>query len=82
MPVPRLAGYERGPGRGCHPKAIQTRMGHSSINVTLDRYGHLFPDVDEAIALSLGERLTAARQDRERKVVHAAFGRQVAERGR
>ena len=28
---------------GAHPKAIQTRMGHSSINVTLDRYGHLFP---------------------------------------
>ncbi len=24
---------------GAHPKAIQTRMGHSSINVTLDRYG-------------------------------------------
>ncbi len=28
---------------GAHPKAIQARMGHSSINVTLDRYGHLFP---------------------------------------
>jgi integrase len=27
---------------GAHPKAIQVRMGHSSINVTLDRYGHLF----------------------------------------
>jgi integrase len=25
---------------GAHPKAIQTRMGHSSIRVTLDRYGH------------------------------------------
>lgn len=28
---------------GAHPKAIQTRMGHSSINVTLDRYGHAVP---------------------------------------
>lgn len=46
---------------GAHPKAIQTRMGHSSINVTLDRYGHLFPALDEAIAQSFGERLTAAR---------------------
>ena len=35
---------------GAHPKAIQSRMGHSSINVTLDRYGHLFPELDEAIA--------------------------------
>lgn len=28
---------------GAHPKAIQARMGHSSINVTLDRYGHPLP---------------------------------------
>lgn len=38
---------------GAHPKAIQSRMGHSSINVTLDRYGHLFPDIDGAIAEGL-----------------------------
>lgn len=44
-----------------HPKAIQTRMGHSSINVTLDRYGHLFPELDEAIADGFGERLVQAR---------------------
>jgi integrase len=25
---------------GAHPKAIQERLGHSSITVTLDRYGH------------------------------------------
>jgi integrase len=42
---------------GAHPKAIQTRMGHSSINVTLDRYGHLFPELDEAF----GERFAAAK---------------------
>ncbi len=60
---------------GAHPKAIQTRMGHSSVNVTLDRYGHLFPEPDEAIALSFGDRLAAAREHRERKVVHASFGR-------
>ena len=28
---------------GPHLKAIQERLGHSSITVTLDRYGHLFP---------------------------------------
>jgi integrase len=38
---------------GAHPKAIQTRMGHSSINVTLDRYGHLLPELDEAIAVDV-----------------------------
>lgn len=34
---------------GAHPKAIQERLGHSSITVTLDRYGHLFPKLDEAL---------------------------------
>jgi integrase len=38
---------------GAHPKAIQARMGHASITVTLDRYGHLYPDVDEAVAAGL-----------------------------
>lgn len=46
---------------GAHPKAIQVRMGHSSISVTLDRYGHLFPELDEAIASSFDARLTEAR---------------------
>lgn len=27
--------------RGEHPKYIQTQMEHSSINVTMDTYGHL-----------------------------------------
>jgi integrase len=34
---------------GAHPKAIQERLGHSSITVTLDRYGHLFPKLDETL---------------------------------
>ncbi|HEX9992283.1 MAG TPA: tyrosine-type recombinase/integrase [Acidimicrobiales bacterium] len=58
---------------GAHPKAIQARMGHSSINVTLDRYGHLFPELDEAIATAFSEGLTQAQQRRSSKVVHAAF---------
>ena len=59
---------------GAHPKAIQTRMGHSSINVTLDRYGHLFPELDEALAVSFGERLMEARSRQgERVVVHGSF---------
>jgi integrase len=59
---------------GAHPKAIQARMGHSSINVTLDRYGHPFPELDEAIATSFGERPAHARATRDSIVVHAAFG--------
>ena len=28
---------------GVTPKALQTYMGHGSVAITLDRYGHLFP---------------------------------------
>lgn len=35
---------------GAHPKAIQVRMGHSSITTTLDRYGHCFKSLDAEIA--------------------------------
>jgi integrase len=32
--------------QGAHPKEIQERMGHSTIRLTFDRYGHLFPSLD------------------------------------
>jgi integrase len=36
--------------QGAHPKTIQERMGHASITVTLDRYGHLFPALGREVA--------------------------------
>jgi integrase len=33
--------------QGWSPKKIQTVMGHSSIQVTFDIYGHLFPDMED-----------------------------------
>ena len=35
---------------GAHAKTIQQRLGHSSIGVTMDRYGHLMAGVDEQLA--------------------------------
>ena len=32
---------------GANPKVVQVKAGHSSISVTYDRYGHLFPDYDD-----------------------------------
>lgn len=32
------------------PKAVANRMGHSTINITMDRYGHLYPDEDTRLA--------------------------------
>jgi integrase len=46
--------------QGAHPKAIQTHLGHSSIQVTLDLYGHLFPDEMDRLAEHLDAAHSAA----------------------
>jgi integrase len=38
------------------PKEVQHRMGHSSIQVTMDTYGHLFPAPDENESLAEASR--------------------------
>ncbi len=35
-------------GQGLPPKVVQERLGHSSIVMTMDTYGHLFPRSDDA----------------------------------
>jgi len=52
--------------QGEHPKVIQTRLGHSSIQVTLDRYGHLFEGLDEAAAARLDETLAISVPEHSR----------------
>ena len=37
------------------PKMVQDRLGHSSIVMTMDTYGHLFPSNDDAEALAAAE---------------------------
>jgi integrase len=38
---------------GRHMEEIKEHLGHSSIRVTSDRYGHLFPSAREAVAKAL-----------------------------
>jgi integrase len=44
---------------GVPMKAIQARLGHASIVMTMDRYGHLLADVDEQLLAGLERQLTA-----------------------
>jgi integrase len=37
-------------------KVVQHRLGHSSIVMTLDRYGHLFPSKDDGSEMAEAER--------------------------
>ena len=38
------------------PKTVQTRLGHSSITMTFDRYGHLFPTGDDGKEMAAAVR--------------------------
>jgi integrase len=43
-------------GQALPPKVVQERLGHSSIVMTLDTYGHLFPRGDDTDKLAKAER--------------------------
>jgi integrase len=43
--------------QGENPKYIQAQMGHSSINVTFDIYGHLLKDSNQEAATRLGNAI-------------------------
>jgi integrase len=54
---------------GAHVKLISARLGHSSVQITLDRYAHLFPSVEEALAEQLDALYRAAPQAETQNVV-------------
>ena len=42
------------------PKVVQARLGHASIVMTLDTYGHLFPRGDDGAELAAAEKALLA----------------------
>jgi len=62
--------------QGAHPRAIMERLGHSSIQVTLGTYGHLFPTLDEALTSRLDKAIQAERAGESgARVAHKSPGR-------
>jgi integrase len=47
---------------GVNVKALSTYMGHSSVQITLDRYGHLMPG-NENVAVGLVDAYLAASSE-------------------
>jgi integrase len=43
--------------QGIHPKVVQERLGHASIQMTLDTYSHVAPGIQEAAAQSFDKIL-------------------------
>jgi integrase len=37
-------------------KTVQARLGHASVQMTADRYGHLFPSTDDGVELAAAEK--------------------------
>lgn len=44
--------------QGIHPKVVQERLGHASIQTTLDTYSHVVPGLQEAAAARFDEAFT------------------------
>ncbi|GMA60718.1 site-specific integrase [Alicyclobacillus fastidiosus] len=43
--------------QGVHPKIVSERLGHSTINITLDTYSHVLPGLQEQVAKDFGDAL-------------------------
>ena len=50
--------------QGIHPKIVQERLGHASIQITLDTYSHVTPGLQEAAANRFDE-LVISRREKE-----------------
>ena len=46
--------------QGIHPKIVQERLGHASIQVTLDTYSHVVSGLQEAAANGFDELLNVS----------------------
>ena len=46
--------------KGIHPKVVSERLGHSSVNITLDLYTHLLPSMQEEAARRFDEAISTA----------------------
>jgi integrase len=46
---------------GVNAKALASYMGHASVTITLDRYGHLMPGNEDEAAALLDAYLVRAR---------------------
>jgi integrase len=52
---------------GASPLELSRRAGHTSVSFTLDRYGHLFPEADIAVADRLEALISASADNKPSK---------------
>jgi integrase len=47
--------------QGEHPKYVSRQLGHASIQITFDLYGHLFTETSDAAMRRLDQRVGLAQ---------------------
>jgi integrase len=55
--------------QGVHPKIVQERLGHSSIQITLDTYSHVAPGLQEAAATRFDEVFITTSKNEPAKII-------------
>jgi integrase len=62
---------------GAHPKYIQAQLGHASMTVTMDMYGHRFPGTFAKLVTALddasGRNPAATAPDPSQELSRAAY---------
>ena len=53
--------------QGIHPKIVQERLGHASIQITLDTYSHVAPGLQQAAANRFDDLLLNKREGEVRE---------------
>ncbi len=54
---------------GVHPKIVSERLGHASINITLDTYSHVMPGMQKKAAMLFDKMLISNNEETEEKSV-------------
>jgi integrase len=44
--------------KGKHPKFVQELLGHATVSITLDTYGHVLPGMDDGLAEAMDDALS------------------------
>ena len=46
---------------GVHPKVVSERLDHATVNLTLDTYTHVLPDMQREAANAVGQMLRSRK---------------------
>jgi integrase len=66
-PYSGASGVQSSGAAGENIKYISSQLGHGSVQITVDRYGHLFPDERRAAAGRFEARLASSKNGQQNR---------------